>query len=102
VRARQPGGCGHDGQAGGVLFIRTRVRDSGAKHDAQELYGRAVWAKRTSVRRVKLEHGLRWRRNVRARQVEGGPDGRDPTVGEIERKVRWTSGSLQRKMGQAS
>jgi hypothetical protein len=34
--------------------------------------------------------------------VEGGPNGRDPTVGEIERKVRWTSGSLLRKMGQAS
>jgi hypothetical protein len=43
-----------------------------------------------------------WRRNVRARQLEGGPDWRDPTVGEIERKVRWTSGSLLRKTGQAN
>jgi hypothetical protein len=94
--------CRHDCQAGGTLFRRTRVRDSGAKHDAQELYSRVVWAKCMSVRRVKLAHGLRWRRNVRARQVEGGPDGRGPTVGEIERKVRWTSGSLLRKMGQAS
>jgi hypothetical protein len=82
--------CRQDCHAGGALFRRTRVRDSGAKHDAQELYSRAVWAKRTSVRRVKLAHGLRWRRNVRARQVEGGPDGRDPTIGEIERKVRCT------------
>jgi hypothetical protein len=94
--------CRHDCQAGGTLFRRTRVHDSGAKHDAQELYNRAVWAKRTSVRRVKLAHGLRWQRNVRARQVEGGPDGQDPTVGEIQRKVRWTSRSLLRKTGQAS
>jgi hypothetical protein len=93
--------CRHDSQEGGALFRCTRVRDSGAKHDAQELYSRAVWAKCTSVRRVKLAHGLRWRRNVQARQVEGGPDGQHPTVGEIERKVRWTSGSLLRKMGQA-
>jgi hypothetical protein len=94
--------CRHNCQAGSTLFRRTRVRDSGAKHDAQELYSRVVWAKCTSVHRMKLAHGLRWRRNVRARQVEGGPDGRDPTVGEIERKVRWTSGSLLRKTGQAS
>jgi hypothetical protein len=94
--------CRHDYQAGGTLFRRTRVHDSGAKHDAQELYSRVVWVKCMSVRRVKLEHGLRWRRNVRARQVEGCPDGRDPTVGEIESKVRWTSGSLLRKTSQAS
>jgi hypothetical protein len=94
--------CRHDCQAGGALFRHTRVRDSGAKHDARELYSRAVWAKRMSARRMKLAHGLRWRRNVRERQVEGGPDGRDPTVGEIQRKVRWTSGSLLRKTGQAS
>jgi hypothetical protein len=94
--------CRHDCQAGGALFRRTRVRDSGAKHDAQELYSRVVWAKCTSVRKVKLAHELRWRRNVRARRVEGGPDGRDQTVGEIERKMRWTNGSLLRKTGQAS
>jgi hypothetical protein len=94
--------CRHDCQAGGALFRRTRVRDSGAKHDAQELYSRVVWAKCTSVRKVKLANELRWRRNVRARRVEGGPDGRDQTVGEIERKMRWTNGSLLRKTGQAS
>jgi hypothetical protein len=58
VRARRPGVCRHDCQAGGALFRCTRVRDSGAKHDAQELYNRAVWAKCTSVCRVKLAHGL--------------------------------------------
>jgi hypothetical protein len=102
ARARWLGVCRQDCQAGGALFRRTRVRDSGVKHDTQELYSGAVWAKCTSVRRVKLAHGLRWRRNVRARQVDRGPDRWDPTVGEIERKVRWTSGSLLRKTGQAS
>lgn len=87
---------GHDGQAGGALCRRTRmrmrVRGLGAKHDAQELGGRAVWAKHTTAHRATLAQGRRWRRDVRAGQVEAGLDGRSTTVGEIERKGKWTSG----------
>lgn len=99
VRTRRPGGqCTMQAHA----HAHEGSRLGCAKHDAQELGGRAVWAKHTTAHRATLAQGRRWRRDVRAGQVEAGLDGRNTTVGEIERKGRWTSGSRWMKTGRAS